>query len=157
MRRFFLFVMLLLAVACAESARDSLADARQAVSESRYDDAIVAADRGLAAEADEVTAWGLELVKLEALARGGQGDAAVAQLEKLAAQRPGQVSARQYSASAGQLRAADQRVASIQVLDLGLARFPQDETLLALIEEAKKAPAAGSGELDMLRSLGYVE
>jgi hypothetical protein len=157
MRRFFLFVIALLAVACSESARDLLADARQAVSESRYDDAIAAADRGLATQADEVTAWGLELVKLEALARGGQGDAAVAQLEKLAAQRPGQVSARQYSATADQLRSADQRVAAIQALDLGLARFPKDETLRAEIEQAKKAPKAGSGELDMLRSLGYVE
>lgn len=157
MRRFFLLLIPLLAVACSESARDLLADARQAVSESRYDDAIAEADRGLATQSDEVTAWGLELVKLEALARGGQGDAAVAQLEQLAAQHPGQISARQYSATAGQLRNADQRVASIQVLDLGLARFPQDETLRGLIEEAKKAPKAGSGELDMLRSLGYVE
>ena len=44
-----------------------------------------------------------------------------------------------------------------QVLDLGLQRFPEDATLIALIEEAKTAPAAGSDELEMLRSLGYVE
>ena len=30
-------------------------------------------------------------------------------------------------------------------------------TLLGLIEEAKAAPAAGSDELEMLRSLGYIE
>ena len=43
------------------------------------------------------------------------------------------------------------------MLDLGLQRFPDDEALLAQIEEAKTAPAEGSEELEMLRSLGYVE
>ena len=47
--------------------------------------------------------------------------------------------------------------ALIQVLDLGLKRFPGDATLERLIEEAKTAPDAGSDELEMLRSLGYVE
>lgn len=157
MRPFFLFLVLLLGLGCAESAGDALAEARQALAESSYGEAIAAAERGLAAADDEITAWQLELVRLEALARDGRGDATVAQLRKLAEQRPEQVSARQYSASAGQLRSAEQPVAAIQVLDLGLARFPEDETLLALIEEAKQAPAAGSGELEMLRSLGYVE
>ena len=41
-------------------------------------------DLGLAGDADEVTGWGLELVKLEALAREGLGDDTLAQLEKLA-------------------------------------------------------------------------
>ena len=60
------------------------------------------------------------------------------------------------SNSSRQLRSAEQGGAAIQVLDLGLKRFPEDATLLALIEEAKQAPAAGSEELEMLRSLGYV-
>ncbi len=143
--------------ACAESARDSLGDARQALAESRYDDAVATADAGLAAGGDEVTLWGLELVRLEALARAGQGDATLALLERLATERPEQLPAIQYSASADQLRSAEQGSAAIQVLDLGLKRFPEDATLLALIEEAKQAPAAGSDELEMLRSLGYVE
>lgn len=157
MRRFFLLLIPLAWLACAGSARDSLEQGRQALAESRYDDAIAAAEQGLAAGGDEVTVWGLELVRLEALARGGRGDETVAQLQKLAGERPERISARQYSASAGQLRAADERVAAIQVLDLGLSRFPEDPDLRALIEEAKRAPAAGSGELEMLRSLGYVE
>jgi hypothetical protein len=157
MRPFFLLVFVPLLAACAESPRDSLADARQALAESRYEDAIASAEAGLAAGGDEVTTWGLELVRLEALARDGRGDAAVAQIEKLAGQRPEQMPPSQYSASADQLRSAEQGGAAIQVLDLGLKRFPEDATLLALIEEAKQAPAAGSDELEMLRSLGYVE
>jgi len=104
-----------------------------------------------------VTGWGLELVKLEALARAGRGDDALAQLEKLAQQRPEQVPADQYAATADQLRAAEQGAAAIQALDLGLQRFPEDAQLLAQIEAAKSAPAPGSEELEMLRSLGYVE
>ena len=157
MRRFYLLLMALALGACAESPRASLDAARQALAESRYADAIAAADAGLAGEADAVTTWGLELVKLEALARDGRGDDALAQLEELATLRPEHMPASQYSATADQLRAAGQGAAAIQVLDAGLGRFPQDETLLGLIEEAKAAPAPGSEELEMLRSLGYVD
>ncbi len=157
MRLFCLLAIALSALACSESARDSLDAARDALAGSEYGDAIAAADAGLAASPDDVTRWGLELVKLEALAREGRGEETLAQLEKLAGLRPDQVSASQYSATAGQLRAAGQGPASIQVLDLGLKRFPEDATLLDLIEQAKAAPAAGSDELEMLRSLGYVE
>ena len=115
------------------------------------------AETGLQGSPDEGTAWGLELVRLEALARDGRGDDTVAQLEKLAQARPAQVPASQYTATADQLRAAEQAGAAIQVLDLGLKRFPDDASLVAQIEKAKAAPAAGSEELEMLRSLGYVE
>jgi hypothetical protein len=159
MRPFCLFPMAFLLVlsACSESPRESLDQAQQALAESRYTDAVVAADAGLAGSPDEVTIWGLELVKLEALAREGRGEDTVAQLEKLAGSRPEHVPATQYSATAGQLRVAGQGAAAILVLDLGLKRFPEDETLAGLIEEARAAPAEGSDELKMLRSLGYVE
>ncbi len=157
MRRFSVLVMILALGACAETPRELLEEARQALTESRYADAIAAADAGLAGEADTVTSWGLELVKLDALARDGRGDEALAQLEELATLRPEQMPAEQYSATADQLRAAGQGAAAIQVLDAGLGRFPEDETLLGLIEEAKAAPAPGSEELEMLRSLGYVD
>ena len=157
MRRFGVLLMALALGACAETPRASLDAARQALAESRYADAIAAADAGLAGDADAVTSWGLELVKLEALARDGRGDEALAQLEELAALRPEQMPAAQYSATADQLRGAGQGAAAIQVLDAGLGRFPEDGMLLGLIEEAKAAPAPGSEELEMLRSLGYVD
>jgi predicted Zn-dependent protease len=157
MRRFSMLVIALALGACAETPRESLDGARQALAESRYADAIAAADAGLAGDADAVTAWGLELVKLEALARDGRGDDALDQLEELAALRPGHMPSTQYSATADQLRAAGQGGAAIQVLDAGLGRFPEDPMLLGLIEEAKAAPAPGSEELEMLRSLGYVD
>lgn len=157
MRRFCLLVMCAALAACSATARDSLEESRQALAESRYADAIAAANIGLGVGGDEVTIWGLEVVKLEALARDGRAEETVAQLELLAESRPQQVPASQYSATADQLRAAGQGAAAIQVLDLGLKRFPNEPTLVKLIEEAKAAPAAGSDELEMLRSLGYVE
>ncbi len=157
MRPFCVFVICLALAACSASPRESLDEARQALAESRYADAVAAADAGLGGTADDVTVWGLELVKLEALARAGRGDETLAQLQLLAAARPEQIPASQYTATAGQLRAAEQAVAAIQVLDLGLQRFPDEPTLVALIEEAKAAPAPGSDELEMLKSLGYVQ
>ena len=157
MRAFFLFSSLLLLLACAESAQEQLSSARQALAESNYDIAIEAAEQGLAAGGDEVTAWGLQLVRLEALARAGAGEDALALLAQLARERPEQVTPGQYSATAGQLRAAGEGGAAIQALDQGLKRFPEDASLQGLIEEAKQAPAEGSDELEMLRSLGYVE
>jgi hypothetical protein len=139
------------------SAREALADAKTALADGRYDDALAAADAGLSLGADEVTAWGLELAKLEAFARAGRGDDTVAQLEALAQQRPEQVPADQYAASADQLRAAGAGEAAIQVLDGGLGRFPDDAALLAQLDAVKQAAAPGSDELEMLRSLGYVE
>jgi hypothetical protein len=156
MRLYCLLVITLALSACAETARESLDQSRQALAESRYADAIADADAGLADVTDEVTAWGLELVKLEALARDGQGDETLAQIEALASARPQNMPAAQYSATADQLKSAGQGVAAIQLLDLGLKRFPEDATLTALIEEAKAAPDADSDELEMLRSLGYI-
>jgi hypothetical protein len=143
--------------ACADTARDSLTAARTALADGRYEEAITAGDAGLTGGADEVTAWGLELVKLEALARSGRGDETVAQLDRLGGERPQNVPADQYAATADQLRSVDQGAAAIQVLDLGLKRFPEDAALRAQIEAAKTAPAPGSDELKMLQSLGYVE
>ncbi len=157
MRPFCLLLIVLAVCACSESARESLGEARAALAESRYADAVVAADDGLGLDADEVTAWGLELVKLEALAREGRGDETLSHLEELAVAQPERVTAAQYSTTADQLRAAGEGGATIQVLDLGLQRFPEDATLLALIEQAKAAPAPGGDELEMLRSLGYIE
>ena len=145
------------ATACSPSSQESLGDARDALNSGDYAAALAAAEAGMAGAPDEVTAWGLSLVKLEALARQGSGEEALAQLDALAGQRPEQVPADQYAATADQLRAAGQGEAAIQALDRGLKRFPDDAQLAAQIEEVTAGAAAGSDELELLRSLGYVE
>jgi hypothetical protein len=151
-----LSLMALLAVGCGSSALDRLAEARQGLADAAYDDALAAAELGLAAGPDERTEWGLELVKLEALARAGRGEAAEAQLSALAAAHPDRIPVTQYSATAYQLRAAGAKPQAIQVLDAGIQRFPGDAMLVRLIGAADSS-GMQSAELDMLRSLGYVE
>ena len=143
-------------LACSRSAYDLLADARQGLSEAAYDDAIAAADEGLAAGPDEKTEWALEMVKLEALARGGYGDLATSQLSTLENSYPARIPVTQYAATSGQLRAAGKSPEAIQILDYGLQRFPGDPMLTRLLGLGDKE-GMGSAELDMLRSLGYVE
>jgi len=56
----------------------------------------------------------------------------------------------------GELKSAGQGVVAIEVLDLGAKRFPEDPLIAKMIGDA----SAGGGdpaELEMLRSLGYVE
>jgi hypothetical protein len=153
---FCLLVIALAGLGCSQSAQDHLADARRGLSDALYDDALAAADAGLAASPDPKTEWGLEMVKLEALARGGYGEEAGGQLSTLENTYPERVPVTQYAATAGQLRAAGRGPEAIQVIDYGLQRFPDDEMLTRLLG-AGDSDGVGSAELDMLRSLGYVE
>ncbi len=141
---------------CGGDERDALSDARSKLSDAAYRDAAAAAEAGLGRSPDAVTAWGLELVKLEALARGGDAEAVKAQLEQLARRHPERVPATQYSATAHQLRTAGQRAAAIEVLDMGLQRYPGNATIERLIGQAAAAEV-DSAELEMLRSLGYID
>jgi len=156
-RLLLLAVLLVVPIGCGRSAPEALAEARLALTETRYDDALDEARTGLGLAPDELQRWGLELVVLEALARGGQGEAAAEQLERVEALRPDALPATQYSATADQLRAAGDGPGAIQVLDLGLQRFPEDVALASLISSAKQAPSVDSEELELLRTLGYLE
>ena len=148
---------LMLAIcACGKSSQDHLADARKDLAGSAYADAIASADAGLEGAPDAVTSWGLELVKLEALARSGQGEATRAQLEKLAAENPDRVSAADYSGTAQLLRAAGQKSEAIQVLDMGSKRFPDDPVISQMIAESVEK-GVDPAELEMLKSLGYID
>jgi hypothetical protein len=141
---------------CGGSAREELAVGRQALADADYAEALDAADSGLAADPDETTQWGLELVKLEALARSGDGAAAAAQLNALAERHPDRIPVTQYSATADQLRVAGRKVEAIAVLDAGVKRFPDESMLIRLIG-AGESEGMESAELDLLRKLGYVE
>ncbi len=147
---------------CEMSRQDHLVEARAALADAAYDEAIAAAEAGLSAAAvesqdvlDDATSWGLELVKLEASARAGYGEEAKEQLAKLASLHPSRVVASEYFATAHQLRGAGAGTAAIEVLDRGAILFPYEPVIGRMIEEA----SAGSdpAELELLRSLGYIE
>lgn len=152
-----LVLALLVSIGCSGSAPEMLANAREALAEARYEDALEEARAGLGQGPDEVQRWGLELVVLEALARTGEGEAAVEQLDRVAELRPESVPASQYSATADQLRAAGSRSSAILVLDRGFQRFPDNAVLEHLICVSRQAPTVDSEELELLRTLGYLE
>ncbi|MBW2712366.1 MAG: hypothetical protein JRC77_01280 [Deltaproteobacteria bacterium] len=148
-----------LLMGCGKGGQEHLADARQQLASSAYAEAIAAADAGLQTEPGEVTAWGLELVKLEAMARGGQGEAVVAQLEHMAQAYAKHLTAAEYSGTAHQLKEVDQGGMAIKVLDMGSERFPEDTSIAQMIEDVKAAAHSDVSpeELKMLRQLGYIE
>lgn len=155
-----LFCALLIVFAlsgCTKSPSRHLGDARTAIADADYAEALSAASSGLAEAPDEKTTWGLELVVLEAHARAGEGEAAVAQLQKLTDLHPQRMPATQYSATASQLKSAGDGPSSIQALDMGMRRFPADDTLYQMIAASKKAADVDNAEFQMLKSLGYVE
>lgn len=142
--------------ACGTSTAQHLADARAALADGDYDAAVVAADAGLAGAPAMKTGWGLELIRLEALARSGDADRAKAQLEHLANQYAQYLPPSEYSATAQQLQVAGQGPTAIEVLDLGAKRFPHDPVIARLISESTTG-SHNPAELEMLRSLGYIE
>lgn len=147
---------------CEMSRQDHLMEARAALADAAYDDAIAAAEAGLRAAAagpqealDDATSWGLELAKLEAHARAGHGEEAKQQLTELVNLHPSRVAASEYFATAHQLSGAGEGTAAIEVLDMGAILFPYEPVIGRMIEEAGES--GDPAELELLRSLGYVE
>ncbi len=147
---------------CEMSRQDHLIEARAALADAAYDEAIAAAEVGLDAAAaesqdalDDATSWGLELLKLEAHARAGHGEQAKAQLAELARLHPNRVVASEYFATAQQLRGADAGTAAIEVLDMGAILFPYEPVIGRMIEEA--STGGDPAELELLRALGYID
>ncbi len=149
------FALIVAICGCERAPQEYLADARGNLADTVYDDAIAAAEAGLLASPDDATSWGLELVKLEAHARAGHAEEAKDQLEKLANLHPNRVPASEYSATAYQLKSAGQGATAIEVLDLGASVFPYDPVIGRMIEQSRTG--GDPKELEMLRSLGYVE
>lgn len=145
-----------LLLACGSTPSERLMQAREHLADAEYEEALVAAEAGLEGSCDAKTGWGLELVKLEAQARIGRGADANDQLRQLASRHPERVPPSQYAATAHQLRSAGDSAAAIVALDLGLQSHPGDPLIERLIGDAQSGDV-DPAELEMLRTLGYVE
>jgi predicted Zn-dependent protease len=147
--------ILLLALGCGMSAEDHLEAAQKNLDGGQFDPAIDEASEGLKSSPDDKTAWGLELVILEADARSGKAPETKAKLEELEKAHPDRLNPSLYSGSAQQLKDAGKSTEAIEVLDAGHKRFPDDPTINRAIEDAKQQtdPAA----IEKLKSLGYIE
>jgi hypothetical protein len=149
-------VLALTMCACEKDAREHLGEARQALATGEFAEAVAVAEAGLAGAPDEVTTWGLDLVMLEAQARAGNAAETKAQLQKLVTAHPKRITATEYSSTAQLLQVADQKAGAIEVLDMGAKRFPDDAVLAKMIQDSVKT-GDDPAELEMLRSLGYIE
>jgi hypothetical protein len=151
-----LLLPLLLAACGGKSADDYRADAQKALDGGDAAGAQTAAEEGLkSAGSDKAAAWRLEQIRLEALAKGGKGGQVAAELERLAAAYPQQVTAALYRAMADRVKVAGDRDSAIDILAAGDKRFPDDPAFKTAIEELKTTGVSPE-EVEKLKALGYL-
>ena len=154
-------VCLLFSAACGGGS-DPLAQADAAqtsLSSGDYPDARAQAEAGLktAGSTDKNLAWRLERIRVEAVAKQGDGNEVVASMERLAKSFPAQCDAAFYSKVGGSLAQVGKGQSALDVAHAGQQRFPDRKTDFdALIAELKQS-ATGDPELTAkLKSLGYL-
>src|SRR5688572_13786409 len=102
-------LLLALAAGCGgKSAADYANEAQSALDGGDAPKALTLADAALAQDAvkkDAPVAWRVEQIKLEALAKGGNGAEVLANLERLAGTNPKQITAALYRSLADKLKA----------------------------------------------------
>jgi hypothetical protein len=146
-----------LAVGCGEKAADVKEAAQAALDAADYPTAITEADRavGLAGD-DKAMVWQSQQIKLQALARSGDTQAAPL-LEQLAGDYAAQVKSPLYMSVAGELEKAGQTSAAIDVLDAGNKRFPDEsDKFLAAIKDLQSEGDMDPAEIEKLKALGYL-
>ena len=118
------------------------------------------ADEGLAQDAvkrDAATAWRLEQVRLEALARSGKGADVKKELDRLAGTYAAQVNASLYRSLADKAKAAGDTAGAIDVLTAGDQRFPAEHaSFVEAIEALKSSGSLDPAQVQKLKSLGYL-
>lgn len=149
-------VLPLLLAACGTSAEDLRAEAQKSLDAGDAPKAMQLADEGLkAAAGDKAIAYRLEQVRLESLAKQGQGGNVAKELERLAGAYPQQVKAPLYRALADKSKSVGDTPGAIEVLAAGDKRFPEDPSFKEAIDELKNAGVSPE-EVELLEKLGYL-
>lgn len=149
---------LLLLIGCGPDLEQMKNDAQQALSVGDFTQAREISSQALeqAPPSEKRLVWALERIRLEALARDNQGEAAREALERLSSEYPTQANASLYLAIASYLRDAGATSSAIDVLVAGDERFPEDsEKFKAMIGELE-AGGLDPAEVERLKSLGYL-
>ncbi len=147
-----------LAVGCGEKASDAKEAAQVALDGGDYATALVEADKaiGLAGD-DKPTIWQSQQIKLQALAKKGDGSAAFGLIEQLAGEYAAQVKSPLYMSVANELKAAGQTGSAIDVLDAGKKRFPDEAaSFVSAIDELQSTEELDPAEIEKLKALGYL-
>ncbi len=147
-----------LSLGCGEKATDVKEAAQAALDAADYPTAVLQADKaiGMAVD-DKALVWQAQQIKLQALARSGDGAQASALLEQLAGEYAVQVKSPLYMSVANELKKAGQTSAAIDVLDAGKKRFADEgEKFLAAIQELQTTVELDPAEIEKLKALGYL-
>ncbi|MEQ1504429.1 MAG: hypothetical protein ABMB14_19465 [Myxococcota bacterium] len=129
-----------LAACGGASPQVALDDATARLAASDWDGARTVADTALAANrGDPSLRWRLELVRLEAVARGRPVDAKQA-IERLATEYPSQVDPARYASTAEQVHLAGDKDDAIAILNAGLRRYPTDAALRTALDTLTAPP-----------------
>lgn len=143
-----------------KSGADYHKEARAALDAGNTAEALRMADEGLAQDAvkrDAATAWRLEQVRLEALARSGKGADVKKELDRLAGTYAAQVNASLYRSLADKAKAAGDTAGAIDVLTAGDQRFPAEHaSFVEAIEALKSSGSLDPAQVQKLKSLGYL-
>ncbi len=154
-------LILALTFACGgKSPADLTKEAQSALDAGDAAKAVTLVDAALAQDAvkkDAPSAWRLEQVKLDALAKTGKGADVLANLERLAGTNPKQVNAALYRALADKVKAAEDTTGAIDILAAGDKRFPADHaTFQEAIDALKSTGNLDPAEVERLKALGYL-
>lgn len=116
-------------------------------------------DRCATEGADASRVFRVEKLRVSALARQGKGDAATAELERLAGSYATQVNAKLYNQIGSYVEEAGNLLEAVSVYDAGVKRFPANaadfKPRIAQLKD--RAEQAGDPEtIAKLKSLGYL-
>jgi hypothetical protein len=132
-------------------------EADAAINAKDWTGAVLKADTALALPAvsgDAAKAWRFELIRLNALAAAGKGKEVSDNLNRLSATYAKQLTASLYHSLAVKVKAGGDNTGSIDLLDAGYKKFPDDTTFQTAIDEMKNSD--DPEEIARLKALGYL-
>ena len=103
--------------------------------------------------------WAFEDLRLQAVARSGDGAESVATLGRLAGEYASQITPAYYVKITSYVRDGGDLLGAVDLLAAGAERFPADKSKFDALAEALKEAASSAGDseaLEKLKSLGYV-
>ncbi|MBM4392225.1 MAG: hypothetical protein FJ090_13980 [Deltaproteobacteria bacterium] len=145
-------------LACGgKTAADWRTEAQAALDAGDHGKAITSVDEGLkVAAGDKAAAWGLETVRLHALAKVGKGAETSKELERLEKDFGTQLTAALFRQLADEAKAANDSTGAIDLLAAGDKKFPDDPSFKASIDAIKGAEGVSPEEVERLKALGYL-
>lgn len=159
-----LIAALLVAPACGQPSLDEEITALQ----QRYDkgdlSGVVATapallERAGSEGAGDAKAWRIEKLRLQALARQGKAEEALADLQRLDDSRPGKVDAALYLQVTQLVSDGGKLTEAVTVLHAGAERFPEAKEKFDVLAQQFAARAASEGDSEAtakLKALGYL-